>query len=103
MELVRGTTLRALIDDGTMSRADRIAAMVEVARALGHAHRAGFVHRDIKPDNIMIRSDGRAVVLDFGVAKNVGAMALASTVAETDPALAATISKGPKSLTARGA
>ncbi len=69
MELVRGKSLRDHLAAGTPSVSRRIAALVEIGRAVGFAHGRGFVHRDIKPDNVMIRDDGRAVILDFGLAK----------------------------------
>jgi hypothetical protein len=69
MELVRGRTLRALIGDPSLPMERRVRWLVEVARALAAAHAAGLVHRDIKPDNVMIREDGRAKVLDFGIAR----------------------------------
>jgi hypothetical protein len=69
MELVKGKSLRDHLAAGTPSVAKRIAALVEVGRGVAFAHDAGFVHRDIKPDNVMIRDDGRAVILDFGLAK----------------------------------
>jgi eukaryotic-like serine/threonine-protein kinase len=70
MELVEGETLRAWIR--RQSRPDfaavtKIAA--EIAHALAAAHAAGIVHRDIKPDNVIVRPDGSVKVLDFGVAK----------------------------------
>jgi eukaryotic-like serine/threonine-protein kinase len=72
MELVEGQSLRTLIDSASWDDRSRIAAIMETARALGAAHRTGLVHRDVKPDNIMLRSDGRIVLLDFGIAKPGG-------------------------------
>ncbi len=69
MELVKGASLRALLKSDAWTDRARVFAIVETARALGAAHRAGLVHRDVKPDNIMVRSDGRVVLLDFGIAK----------------------------------
>jgi predicted Ser/Thr protein kinase len=69
MELVKGASLRALIKSDAWNDRARVFAIVETARALGAAHRAGLVHRDVKPDNVMLRSDGRVVLLDFGIAK----------------------------------
>jgi predicted Ser/Thr protein kinase len=69
MELVTGTSLRVLVEDPSWTDRDRLAAVVEAARALAAAHRAGLIHRDVKPDNLMLRDDGRVVLLDFGIAK----------------------------------
>ena len=69
MPVVRGESLRDRLDRERMlpvTEAVRIAA--EVAAALEHAHQSGVVHRDIKPDNIMLQ-DGHALVADFGIGK----------------------------------
>jgi serine/threonine protein kinase/ABC-type branched-subunit amino acid transport system substrate-binding protein len=68
MELVRGKSLRDLLGAPVPIR-ERIRWLVDVARALGAAHAAGIVHRDVKPENVMIRDDGIVKVLDFGLAK----------------------------------
>jgi eukaryotic-like serine/threonine-protein kinase len=87
MELVQGKTLGQLLHEGALSLADRRRAIVEAARALAFAHGRGFMHRDVKPDNVMVREDGRAVVLDFGLAK------LAFAAAGAAPPDAATITQ----------
>ncbi len=69
MELVDGRTLRTVIDDVAVPQAARIAHLADVGRALGAAHRRGLVHRDVKPENVMIRGDGMVKVLDFGIAR----------------------------------
>ncbi len=69
MPFVEGLSLRArLLRDGAMPLGEAIAALRDVARALAFAHGRGVVHRDIKPDNVLL-SGGTAVVTDFGVAK----------------------------------
>ena len=68
MELIEGTTLREVAAQGlAVGRAIGIAR--QVSEALAVAHAAQIVHRDIKPDNVMVRPDGYAKLLDFGLAK----------------------------------
>jgi len=70
MELVRGTTLRAVLDEeGTLSPRRVAAVGAQVADALEVAHRGGLIHRDVKPGNILLTEDGRVLVTDFGIAK----------------------------------
>ncbi|HEX4945896.1 MAG TPA: protein kinase, partial [Blastocatellia bacterium] len=68
MELVAGRTLRAVIGDN--NALDNLLSLgAQMAKALSAAHAAGITHRDIKPDNIMVRDDGYVKVLDFGLAR----------------------------------
>jgi serine/threonine-protein kinase len=71
MELVEGKSLRALIG-GTTPLGVRLRILIDVAHALAAAHAEGLVHRDVKPENVMLRDDGAVKVLDFGVARRVG-------------------------------
>jgi TolB-like protein/predicted ATPase len=68
MELVAGRTLRSVIGDDN-SLETLLAFGSQMAKALSAAHGAGITHRDIKPDNIMVRDDGYVKVLDFGLAR----------------------------------
>ena len=68
-ELIVGETLRERIARGALPVADCLEIAIQVAAALGAAHAAGIVHRDVKPENVMIRADGLVKVLDFGLAK----------------------------------
>ena len=67
MELVEGRTLTSLRDK--LSVKELLAIVAQVAEALGAAHQSKIIHRDIKPDNVMVRPDGYAKVLDFGLVK----------------------------------
>lgn len=72
MELVRGVAIHRYCDEQHLTVPARIALMVEVCRAVQHAHQKGLVHRDLKPTNVLVsHQDGRGTpkVIDFGVAK----------------------------------
>ncbi|HEY8087597.1 MAG TPA: protein kinase [Polyangiaceae bacterium] len=69
MELVEGKSLRAFVGDAAVPVGERLRLLVDVARALAAAHKRGLVHRDVKPENVMVRVDGVVKVLDFGIAR----------------------------------
>jgi len=72
MQLVEGKSLRQLLDTQKRLSPELTCHIGScVAAALDHAHTAGFVHRDVKPGNIMITSDGRVLLTDFGIAKGL--------------------------------
>src|SRR4051794_25892383 len=74
MELIPGHTLRDTIGkEAPLSTARALALLEPMVSALAAAHRAGLVHRDVKPENVLISDDGRVKVADFGLAKAVSA------------------------------
>jgi serine/threonine-protein kinase len=72
MELVEGSTLSAWLRARPRGWREIVRQLVDAGRGLAAAHRAGILHRDFKPDNILIGADGRARVIDFGLARNAG-------------------------------
>jgi serine/threonine protein kinase/tetratricopeptide (TPR) repeat protein len=71
MELVEGRQLRMLIPPGGLSIGSLLQYGVQIADALAYAHEHGVIHRDLKSANIMITPEGRAKILDFGLAKRL--------------------------------
>ncbi len=69
MEYVRGETLARMLRSDRLEMARVVDIAIQIAGALAAAHEAGVVHRDVKPDNIIIRPDGLVKVLDFGLVK----------------------------------
>ncbi len=80
MELVEGRTLREVLREaGRLPVGQALAVMVPVLDALASAHRAGFVHRDVKPENVLVGDDGSIKVGDFGLARAVDTSPLTAT------------------------
>ena len=69
MELITGVTLASKLASGALSEEKVLQFGQQMAMALEHAHGYGVVHRDLKPGNVIIRSDGQLKVVDFGLAK----------------------------------
>ncbi|MDB4982191.1 MAG: serine/threonine kinase family protein, partial [Myxococcales bacterium] len=72
MEFVDGRTLGGWMAAGVRSRREILEVFFSAARGLAAAHAAGLVHRDFKPDNVMVTNDGQVRVMDFGLARQAG-------------------------------
>ena len=81
MEYVDGRLLKDVIAEGPLEPAEACRVIEQVLTALEYSHRAGVVHRDIKPGNIMIASNGQVKVMDFGIARAISESS--ATIAET--------------------
>jgi predicted Ser/Thr protein kinase len=80
MELVDGRDLsRVMRDDGPLDEARTRTISTQIALALGHAHSAGLIHRDVKPHNVIVTGDDRVKVTDFGIARATGESTLTAT------------------------
>jgi serine/threonine protein kinase len=68
-ELLEGSTLRQLLQRGTLPIRKAIDYGIQIAHGLAAAHEQGIIHRDLKPENLFVTKDGRIKILDFGLAK----------------------------------
>ena len=81
LEYVEGRTLKDIIDEkGALPQETAVQIAIRILSALQHMHRNGIIHRDIKPQNILIHADGHVKVSDFGIARLAGS----GTISKTD-------------------
>ena len=81
MEFVDGRLLKDMIADGPIEQGEAVRIISQVLTALEYSHRAGVVHRDVKPGNIMVTATGQVKVMDFGIARAVSDSS--ASIAET--------------------
>ncbi len=94
MEFVEGLTLSAWLRAATRTRAEIMRVFLAAGRGLAAAHAAALIHRDFKPDNVMVMDDGQVRVMDFGLARSAGEI--------DEPARDASVeTSGPKSLSTK--
>ncbi|MFE8601212.1 protein kinase domain-containing protein [Archangium violaceum] len=94
MELVEGDNLRAWLRHAPRSRREIVSVLLDAGRGLAAAHAAGIVHRDFKPENVMVERHGRGRVLDFGLAHEAAPLQAA--------AIAGSLTATPGELTETG-
>lgn len=99
-EYIEGENLKALVErEGPLPERDAIEFALQVARALGFAHGQGLVHRDVKPQNVLLNDGGQAKVTDFGIARSLdvqGGLTQTGTVMGTSDYIAPEQARGSK-------
>src|SRR5215472_6025053 len=94
-ELLEGKTLRAELAGGALPFRRLIGWAMQIAMGLAAAHEKGIIHRDLKPENVFITKDGRAKILDFGIAKLVERAALGNARADENKSATLTVETMP--------
>ncbi|HYX75949.1 MAG TPA: protein kinase, partial [Gaiellaceae bacterium] len=99
-EYVDGENLKLLVERrGPLPEREAVDLTLQIARALGFAHEHGLVHRDVKPQNVLLNGDGRAKVTDFGIARSLdvqGGLTQTGTVLGTSDYIAPEQARGAK-------
>lgn len=79
MRLVRGPTLKDLLEAGSLDASRTVSVLAQIADALDTAHAAGLIHRDVKPQNVLVAEHDHAYLADFGLTKGAGHSGLTRT------------------------
>lgn len=95
MEYIEGRTLREWVNDEDPSVDEVLHALREAGRGLAAVHAAGIVHRDFKPDNVLIGRDGRVCVVDFGLAHEVSVVKIERVRFDTETGRTAMLTSSP--------
>ena len=77
-ELAEGGSLQEKIEAGDATDAEKIKWALDVARGMSHIHSEGFIHRDLKPDNVLLKGDGHVAVADLGITREAPSVDSAS-------------------------
>ncbi len=94
-QLLEGRTLRQAIATGRLPASKALELGIQIAQGLGAAHDRGIIHRDLKPSNIFLTSDGRAKILDFGLARLALSELTTGTLGERSTATDLTLAGAP--------
>jgi serine/threonine-protein kinase len=99
-EYVQGENLKTLVERvGPLVEEDAVRLALQIARALGFAHENGLIHRDVKPQNVLLNGDGQAKVTDFGIARSLdvkGGLTQTGTVMGTSDYIAPEQARGSR-------
>ncbi len=99
-EYIAGENLKSLVErEGPLPEDEAVRLTLQIARALGFAHEHGLVHRDVKPQNVLLNGDGRAKVTDFGIARSLdvkGGLTQTGTVMGTSDYIAPEQARGSR-------
>jgi len=99
-EYIAGENLKTRVErEGPLPEAEAVRLTLQVARALGFAHEHGLVHRDVKPQNVLLNGDGQAKVTDFGIARSLdvkGGLTQTGTVMGTSDYIAPEQARGSR-------
>ncbi|MFL5941614.1 MAG: protein kinase domain-containing protein [Gaiellaceae bacterium] len=101
-EYVKGENLKSLVQRvGPLPEEDAVRLALQIARALGFAHENGLVHRDVKPQNVLLNGDGQAKVTDFGIARSRSSRTRTSSRSSTAASRTGASSSSSSTSTAR--